>query len=107
MFGSANEIASKQLVYVTTFVQGVSATTRCIMNGHYAKAVAMLKQAVEIFARVREIPKGSDVEGKTLKVGHLPKGFRMIHGVLNELVHRMRQSKDICWLGLGCDGLLS
>ena len=87
VLGSANEIASKQLVYVTTFVQGVSATTRCIMYGHYAKAVAMLKQDVEIFARVREIAKGSDVEGSTPNIKHLPEGFRMLYGALNNLAH--------------------
>ncbi len=85
--GTPNEIASKQLVYFSTFVQGVSATTRCITNGHYAKAVAMLKQDVEIFARVREISKGSDVEGKTPNVGHLPEGFRMLYGAMNKLAH--------------------
>jgi hypothetical protein len=57
------------------------------MDGHYAKAVAMFKQDVEIFARVREIAKGSDVEGRTPNIGYLPEGFRKIYGALNKLAH--------------------
>ena len=85
--GTPNLITSKQTVYFATYVQGVVATKRCIIEGHYAKAAAMLKQDVEIFARVREIQKGCDVEGDNPNVKHLPDGSRMLYGALNNLAH--------------------
>jgi len=85
--GTPNDIASKQIVFFATFLQGIHATKRCIIDGHYAKAAALLKQDIELFARIREIQTGTDKEGKTPNVVSLPEGFRMIYGAINKLAH--------------------
>ncbi len=85
--GNPNPISSKQTVYFATFVQGIEATKRLIIEGHYAKAAALLKQDIEILARIKEITAGSDAEGVNPNVRHLSEELRMMYGALNKLAH--------------------
>lgn len=84
--GITNERISEVLNLIVVFVQGATVTEALISEGQYIKAAAVLKQDLELLARIREVQKGVAKYGKTPDVKHT-EHMRRFYGELNNVAH--------------------
>ena len=78
---------SAALALVASFVQGISVVEVLISEGQYIKAAAVLKQDLEILARLGEHREGVARPGQTPKVKYAPTGAGRWYGELNKVAH--------------------
>lgn len=75
------------LQQVAIFYQGERLTEKAISEGQYIKASALVKQELEILARISEIKEGQEKEGKTPQISYLSKDLRKQYGDINDIAH--------------------
>ncbi len=75
------------LQQVVIFYQGETYTEKAISEGQYIKASALVKQEIEILARISEIKKEQERDGSTPKVKHLSADLRKQYGDMNDIAH--------------------
>jgi hypothetical protein len=85
--GKTNESLGEILQLSTIFWQGQSCVERMISEGQYIKAAAVIKQDIEIIARIIEIKKGVAKEGKTPNAKHAPSKLNIHYGDMNDIAH--------------------
>lgn len=85
--GITNQKIGQILQQVAIFYQGETYTEKAISEGQYIKASALVKQELEILARIAEIEKGQEKDGSTPKVKHLSTDLRKQYGDMNDIAH--------------------
>ena len=78
---------SASLALVDSYVQGISVVEALISEGQYVKAAAVLKQDLEILARLGELREGVARPGQTPNVKYAPTGAGRWYGELNKVAH--------------------
>jgi hypothetical protein len=84
--GITDARVSEALSLIVVFVQGATVTETLISEGQYVKAATVLKQDVELLARVREVQKGIARYGATPNVKHT-KYMGSLYSDLNNVAH--------------------
>jgi hypothetical protein len=72
---------------IAAYVQGISVVETLISEGQYVKAAAVLKQDLEILARLGEHREGVARPGQTPNVKYAPTGAGRWYGELNKVAH--------------------
>lgn len=85
--GETNHKIGQVLQQVAIFYQGETYTEKAISEGQYIKAGALIKQELEILARISEIKEGKEKDGKTPKLNHLSRSLREQYGDMNDIAH--------------------
>jgi len=85
--GRTNESLGDMLQLVVAFWQGQFCTEQIISEGGYIKAAAIIKQEIEMIARIAEIKKGVARDGKTPNVKYAPSKLNLHYGDMNEIAH--------------------
>jgi hypothetical protein len=85
--GKTNHKVGQILQQVAIFYQGETYTEKAISEGQYIKASALIKQELEMLARIVEIKEGQEKEGKTPKISCLSKHLREQYGDMNDIAH--------------------
>lgn len=85
--GETNHKIGQMLQQVAIFYQGEIYTEKTISEGQYIKASALVKQELEILARIAEIDEGEEKDGKTPRISSLPREFREQYGDMNDIAH--------------------
>lgn len=85
--GKTNHKIGQILQQVAIFYQGEAYTEKAISEGQYIKASALVKQELEMLARITEINEGKEKDGKTPRISSLPREFREQYGDMNDIAH--------------------
>lgn len=85
--GKTSESASKRLLLIASFVQGIDTVETSISEGFYVQAAALLKQELETIAALAEVRTGKRQDQKTPNVGAVPWSLGQLYGSLNEAAH--------------------
>lgn len=85
--GKTNLKIGQILQQIVIFYQGETCTERAITEGQYIKSSALVKQEIEILARITEINEGQEKEGRTPNVSRLSKNLREQYGDMNGIAH--------------------
>ncbi|MEA5621118.1 hypothetical protein VB711_25265 [Cronbergia sp. UHCC 0137] len=85
--GNTNEQLGNILQLITIFSQGQFYTEKLISEGQYVKASAVIKQEIEIIARITELKKGVAKDGRTPNVKYAPPTFNEHYGDMNNIAH--------------------
>ncbi|MCD6011704.1 MAG: hypothetical protein K0Q79_1566 [Flavipsychrobacter sp.] len=87
-YGNTSPKNDYRMKLVTVYLQGLFVARDLILEGNYNKASAVLKQDVEMVARLSELAKSKT--GKLYKQPHLkfaPPIFGKLYGRLNDIAH--------------------
>jgi hypothetical protein len=82
------------------FAQGARVSSSLILDGQYLKAATVLKQDVELLARLHELSLGRKLT-RVPNVGCGPEGMGRLYGELNSVAHP--SSRDAMFSVLGSD----
>jgi len=85
--GKTNENLGEILRLIVIFWQGQFCTEQMISEGQYIKASAVIKQEIEIIARIAEIKQGVAKDGDTPNVKHAPSMLKLHYGDMNNIAH--------------------
>ena len=86
--GKSDDATSARLVLIASFLQGSDVTETLISEGQYVKAIAVLKQDMEMLVRIHETIAGVAKIGQTPQMRYLPvEGARRFYGELNKVAH--------------------
>jgi hypothetical protein len=89
--GSTNESVSHRITLISAFIQGQGLVERAISEGLYVRAAALLKQDVELLARIGEVKQEAAKDGITPNV-KFAQGAGRLYGELNKVAHISVQS---------------